>query len=224
MFFCQLFCWFQTQFLVNLDISTVMRSAALGQISTFGPPFDAPGSEVSSAPQIKEMRHFWKSVRRFFWKLEQNRSTNCRSTDCTYSYGLQKSTTSLSARPNLITFSFSGISVQMPIEAITSPLYDTIFRSGGKSSLFLWDSYGSSEQPFSQLELNFPAHERKKQKIPAADPPPPWSPRAEDLIKENGPAQQKSKSIFLLFFAEIPSDELFSVCFGFVNKTRVKVC
>ena len=81
-FFVNFFADFKLNFWSTAAL-TVMRSVALGQISTFGPPFDAPGSEVSSAAQIKEMRHFWKSVRRFFWKLEQNKSTNCRSTDCT---------------------------------------------------------------------------------------------------------------------------------------------
>ena len=42
--FCQLFCRFQTQFLVNLDKSKLTRLAALGQISTFDTSFDAPGS------------------------------------------------------------------------------------------------------------------------------------------------------------------------------------
>ena len=100
--FFSTFCWFQTQFLINLDISKPARSAALGQISTFDQSFDAPGSKLSSAAQIKEMRHFWKSVRRFFWKLEQNMFTNRRSTDCFRGTSTAKKNQILNRLPKLV--------------------------------------------------------------------------------------------------------------------------
>ena len=61
-FFCQHFCQIKTQFHGDLATSRLTRLAPNGRISTFDPPFDSPGSVLSSALRISAVRRTWEPL------------------------------------------------------------------------------------------------------------------------------------------------------------------
>ena len=69
----------------NLVISKLTRSASSGRISKFDPPFDAAASVLFSALRINILQQVWKPLIHFFWKWEQNLTTNWQNMDCTES-------------------------------------------------------------------------------------------------------------------------------------------
>ena len=80
-------------FFGNSNISNKMRSTPSGQISTFDPPFDAPGLELSSKRRISALRRKWEFLAPHFWKRSRKAEfgpkyvhkvpKNGLSTDCT---------------------------------------------------------------------------------------------------------------------------------------------
>jgi len=89
------------------------------------------------------------------------------------------------------------------------------------------DSYGPSQRPFGQLEVNaltIPDREQKRRKTPAAAvAPPPLcspSPKAENCEKENSPPQQKSKKPMAVFKSKEESKRVMGHTFKLNFKKR----